>query len=132
MSSQGIEFKAFFPKGRWGSSEPLMIENYSSGVDFECFGFWSNEDSVVYLQYSGFKDRNGTKIFKGDIIDSESGRFIVNYDKGAFVRETVWLEMEDGVKVTNVLDPVHTLYDTVGIENCIVVGNIHQNSELID
>lgn len=71
-------------------------------------------------QYTGLCDKNGTRIFEGDIADVNnallSGRFWVEYGMsgGAFI----------------VKDKGDRRYFLGGC-NCTVIGNIHDNPELL-
>ena len=78
------------------------------------------EDSELEL-YTGFKDKNGVKIFENDIVlfipnDSEKFLYTINYDKerGFFFSDDCNLDDEY-------------------CEGCTeVIGNIHENKELVD
>lgn len=73
----------------------------------------------VVMQYSGMRDKNGKKIFKGDIckaysIDFKEEVLTVGFSNGSFVFE------EHGWAISD--------WKTCYIE---VIGNIYQNPELL-
>lgn len=80
---------------------------------------WQVEPETVG-QYTGLTDKNGKKIFEGDIVDVNnallSGRFWVEYGMsgGAFI----------------VKDKGDRRYFLGGC-NCTVIGNIYDNPELL-
>lgn len=78
-------------------------------------------------QYTGLTDKNGTKIFEGDILSYEYGDlkkrgFVFYYDRGA----------KFGIKENDKHDNLSLLHDTqVKAWNIKVIGNIHDNPELM-
>ena len=80
--------------------------------------------AVVYLsQYTGLKDKNGKKIFEGDIIESEGYKHIVTYNENLAGFRSV------NVKYPKDLCGINQQW----INECgkVVIGNIFDNKELI-
>lgn len=73
-------------------------------------------DDVVVEQCTGLKDKNGKLIYEGDII-SRNGMF----------RKVFWLDDEGGFGY----EP-GTLFEPLQTKTCEIVGNIHENPELLE
>lgn len=83
-------------------------------------------DSKTVCRYTGLTDKNGVKIFEGDILkaiwqhlsNTDTVIGIVKYDDAAFILET-----DD-----------HYLFfeDNIFSDECEVVGNIHDDHELLE
>jgi uncharacterized phage protein (TIGR01671 family) len=103
-------------------------------------------DGTVYLhvdpatvgQFTGLCDKNGKKIFEGDIVKTHYANAVksdfietVVFHNGRFcanskISETGkwWTSLADGVP--------HVSFDkSVYMESCKVIGNIHDNPELL-
>lgn len=81
-------------------------------------------------QFTGLTDKNGNKVFEGDIVKTKYGRLCV----------VVWFSSQvcscwDLQTICTVENCVHTKYpDAIDIfkkENLEVIGNIHDNPELL-
>jgi len=83
---------------------------------FNLLNIWDNyaKEEVVVEQFTGLLDKNGVEIYEGDICDWCSGR-VIDY---------VELKKNEGWKMRD-------LYNLDWWENAEVIGNIHENPELL-
>ncbi|EAG3032193.1 hypothetical protein GJW59_14640 [Listeria monocytogenes] len=79
---------------------------------------WYSFDDVVLMQYTGLKDKNGKKIFEGDMGWDEHNECygVVKFEEGKFLY--VW---------ENIVEDLWEVADD--IEIC---GNIHENPDLLE
>ncbi|HAB0009542.1 TPA_asm: hypothetical protein GIN74_09070 [Listeria monocytogenes] len=79
---------------------------------------WYSFDDVVLMQYTKLKDKNGKKIFEGDICWDEHNECygIVKFEEGKFLY--VW---------ENIVEDLWEVADD--IEIC---GNIYENTDLLE
>ena len=75
-------------------------------------------DAATVGQFTGLTDKNGVKIFEGDIVENNECLGVVEYS-------------EEDAMYTVMFD--ETLYDFgwIGAKMCEVIGNIHDNPELL-
>lgn len=92
-----------------------VFDDPSLGFDFYSF------DEVVFMENTGFKDRNGTDIYVGDIVKISDKYFEVTYIpfKG-FV-----------LKRENYIDGIYLSLE-VNADKTSVVGNIYENKNLLE
>ena len=115
-----IEFRA------WDEKNKEMIYNinllFSNHLN-DCFEEYE-ECGLKIMQYTGLKDRNGKKIFEGDMLhwDSHWGWY-VGYENGAFRR----IPLNDIQR----MNWQHYPLKQEGLETWEISGNIHDNPELM-
>lgn len=111
MSSE-MEFKA------WDLDYKQM--DYSKGQSLEAF-FAQNDvgyGNYIFMQYIGLKDKNGKKIYDGDILTAARRNVVVVYNTtdASFELETEGKGLMGMAGVNSV---------------CEIIGNIYENPELI-
>ena len=128
----GKDQLTLMPDGR-GFANISSCSTRLSGID--------NSRKMIPLQFTGLKDKNGTEIYEGDIVDGFGNRFVVKWGIFRFRKLT---EYED-VNIVDVPSFAFTLegdiprytivknfkgeHDLKGLE---VIGNIHENPELLE
>ena len=83
------------------------------------------KDRFVIEQYTGLTDKNGKKIFDGDIVKTKNGRLC----------EVYWFKSPNmcgwDLKPIECDSPAPDKCDLFSSQNLEVVGNIHDNPELL-
>ena len=116
---------------KWGKGKAIMIKKNTTA--------WSVLEDTVG-QFTGLKDENGKEIYEGDIIEFSYDEFIGNFDtkvakgtieftNGTFLIKTFEIE---GKKVKDTDNEELFLLYTVNTCTLKVIGNVYENSELLE
>jgi len=127
-----IEFK-FWQKEDKEMSEPMTLEDGFTGGQPSAYCFL--ERDCVALQYTGLTDKNGAKIYEGDILNYKVHEDINNWasprvfkPKHAFV-----VEFKNGSFVNDCEQSISEWINNIVTKKVEheVIGNIHQHPELM-
>ena len=130
-----IQFRAWYPERQkmyavakidmWGDPDQATCD--LAAVDEELFDIYLND--VELMQYIGRKDINGKEICEGDIVSfddctsTESG-----YWERGCIGVVEWCNETASFEVSNRLSAES--YEV--LDECVVIGNIYENPELLD
>ncbi len=85
-------------------------------------------DGVAFEQFTGLLDKNGKEIYEGDIVKFED---VSGYKDGC--ASVIWHEDSCGYYLENDDDNIYdTLYDFTPSYQMEIIGNIHENPELLE
>ena len=101
------------------------FEYFEIGENDDCYGMFrvaANKFGSVVEQYTGLKDKNGKEIYEGDIVKFKWTKrlYVVAYrlyDASFILENDEWEE---------------TIHLSLDKDNYEVIGNIHENPELLE
>ena len=102
-------FYNHLPCGRFGADEHMIQTVLENGK----IGMLHDIDPCTAGQYTGLKDKNGERIWEGDILSLRTGRpHVVRFKNGAFILEDSSIPISFAIKFE-------------------IIGNVHDNPELL-
>lgn len=134
-----IEFKA------WDKQDKIMYDWEEISIEKEQVfirdgDLYKTFEQVELIQYTGLKDKNGKKIFEGDILKDTyyrdngwkdwktEGKGYIRFLNAAFCLVDMEKDEEMYDTLYNRLNPS----DTKAVVSVEVIGNIHENPELLE
>ncbi|EJQ1515562.1 hypothetical protein AB9V32_002889 [Listeria monocytogenes] len=143
---RAIGFRAFVKRKKkmlpvtdlcFNETEAVVVSGCGNAKCTLCVD-WYSFDDVVLMQYTGLKDKNGKKIFEGDVVTAFSN---INKYTDSFagdVEPTFCFTsiVYDGAcfKTTYKGEPSYVLNQNGSslVKHMEVIGNIHENPELLE
>lgn len=118
---EGVDL--FYHKGKW-------FETFRDVEDYTPF----DDTEIEVVQFAGLHDKNGKKIYEGDIVTAFEDTFskddmqirVVKLYDGGF--RMLYVDKEDGVADWH---DGHTV-DKILSEKIEIIGNIYENPELLE
>lgn len=129
MIYSGIEYK------KRTLSNPKYGKNNEWGSD--TIGFMNNNyEHFNLMQFTGLKDKNGKEIYENDVISDGNTKFRVYSVAGGFaIKAPYWASCMEDFKFGDelIIQPLADAQTMSYIkESCTVIGNIHENPELLN
>ncbi len=140
MRLQNLEFRI------WSNiSSEYLVTPDKTFHDYQCIKRDNMESKYeTYYQdlelerYTGFKDSNGDKIYEGDIVRYRGQNLLISYERATWyiidpsIDENI--RVDCGTRLQGILECMK-YYQNIDTENQIdveVIGNIHENKNLLD
>lgn len=113
--SRELKFRVWWKDG----SEPTIYTEYDLFDDT-----WTSAEYIAIEQYTGLKDKNGKEIYEGDILSAGDKYYKVVFEsiRAGFVAKGI-------TQYTG--DHFAGYFGRYLVNHCEVVGNIHENPELL-
>ena len=120
MVNSRYKFRAWDKENK----EMVEVELLGKGVLLIKDGEWENIEDFEVMQYTGLKDRNDKEIYEGDLLQHPNGT-IAEIQYSDYLAAFVAVYVQNGNTEIDYLDKEI-------INECIIVGNIYENQELLE
>ena len=102
----------------------------NADYDEQCFDGFLDDEQYIVEQYTGLKDVNGKEIYEGDIVEffGANKKIKVKKEFGIIVYKTD----RYGAGFNSIIQNKERGYGGINIAQDIVVGNVHENPELLE
>lgn len=118
------KFKNTWVYGKLLNHKRIITQSDDETEEMPCFDMCDYQEEVfenTIGQYTGLKDKNGTKIFEGDILEYEFE------DIGKQKAYVDW----NGKYASFTLEVISEDFEYAPIESGVIIGNIYDNAELL-
>jgi len=120
MNQREIKFRA------WDEEYKRMFVPEAISNDGKAVILFSKYEGRKYdipvMQYTGLKDKNGTEIYEGDIVEITDGLDKCNY-------KVEWIEKMCRFGIDGLMVSLYKLINEY--DGFVVIGNIYENPELL-
>ena len=102
----------------------------NADYDEQCFDGFLDDEQYIVEQYTGLKDVNSKEIYEGDIVEFFGANKKIKVKKEFGI--IVYKADRYGAGFNSIIQNKERGYGGINIAQDIVVGNVHENPELLE